>query len=215
VFRWAETGDLVHTGNMITNGCGKGFAIWVCSPDRRFYTASHDVSTFHHSSFLAGMPVLGAGEWSIDRGRLIAISNKSGHYRPGFEEMFRAMLRLKVNGVDMSSVSVHWIRTAPPQDRFYRATDFMRARPASRFSPLFDQAGKPLTEIPRPPVPAPLPAPSPASLAVAHAYNDHGPTGHVYNDHGPAGHAYNDHGPVGHLYNDGGPVGHLYDDEGE
>lgn len=156
VFRWVESGELVHTGSMTTHVSGKGHAIWVCSADRRFYSADHVVGSFHHSSFLSGLPVMGAGEWAIDQGRLVAISNRTGHYKAGFQELFRVMLRLSADGVDMSSVVVFWPWPNVKAHKYYRAMDFMRARPAERLQEPLDQTGKPLLAVPAPSLPAPL-----------------------------------------------------------
>ena len=153
VFRWAESGDLVHTGGMTTHFSGPGHAIWVCSAERRFYCADHVAGSFHHSSFLGGVPVMGAGEWAIDRGRLVTISNKTGHYRAGFEEMFRVMLRLSANGVDLSSVKVFWPWPTNEGRKYYPAMEFMRARAPERFREPLDQQGKPLRAVPAPRVP--------------------------------------------------------------
>lgn len=153
VFRWAESGDLVHTGGMTTHFSGPGHAIWVCSAERRFYCADHVLGSFHHSSFLGGVPVMGAGEWAIDRGRLVMISNKTGHYRAGFEEMFRVMLRLSANGVDLSSVKVFWPWPNNEGRKYYPAMEFMRARAPERFREPLDQHGKPLRAVPAPRVP--------------------------------------------------------------
>lgn len=155
-FFWAESGEPVHTGDMTTAFSGPGHAIWVCAPDRRFYSASHEVGTFHHSSFLAGGPVMGAGEWSINQGRLVMISNKTGHYRAGAQELFHVMLRLSVNGVDLNSVVVFWPWPGNPQRKYYRALDFMRARLPERFKEPHDLTGKPLVQVPAPLVPVPF-----------------------------------------------------------
>ncbi len=37
---------------------------------------------FHHTSFLGGAPVLCAGEFKVENGKIVRISLKSGHYRP-------------------------------------------------------------------------------------------------------------------------------------
>ena len=155
-FFWAESGESMHTGDMSTAFSGPGQAIWVCSPDRRFFSASHEVGTFHHSSFLAGGPVMGAGEWSINQGRLVMISNKTGHYRAGAQELFHVMLRLSVNGVDLSSVVVLWPWPGNLQRKYYRALEFMRSRLPERFKEPLDLNGKPLVQVAAPPVPVPF-----------------------------------------------------------
>ncbi len=73
---------------------GKGFAIYVMSPTGEFYSASHKVGLFHHSSFLGGDEIGGAGEWKIEDGILKSITNKSGHYEPGQISWYRCSFSL-------------------------------------------------------------------------------------------------------------------------
>ena len=42
-------------------------------------TTEHSQGLFHHSSFVAGAPVIAAGEMTIRAGELISLSNHSGH----------------------------------------------------------------------------------------------------------------------------------------
>ena len=44
--------------------------------------ASAGARAFRHSSFVAGQPVSAAGEMTIESGRLLVLSNHSGHYAP-------------------------------------------------------------------------------------------------------------------------------------
>lgn len=58
-------------------------AIYVCSArTRKVYSAECEVGRMHHSSFMAGEPVIAAGDWVIKSGRLVYINTASGHYRP-------------------------------------------------------------------------------------------------------------------------------------
>jgi hypothetical protein len=77
------TGAGFDTAQMSTNFAGKGFAIFTMSPDGDIYAATHRVSQFHHSSFLAESAAAGAGELKADQGQLKAVTNKSGHYAQG------------------------------------------------------------------------------------------------------------------------------------
>lgn len=57
---------------------------------------------FHHSSFMAGKPVRGAGEIQMDRsGKVLSISNSSGHYAPSEEILNRTISELKAMGVPL------------------------------------------------------------------------------------------------------------------
>ena len=86
---------------------GKGWAIFVIDPKRQFYAGTHEIGRFHHSSFLGGSAILGAGEMQTDaNGRLIALSNKSGHYQPSREQLLNTLLTLKQANIDLSQVKL-------------------------------------------------------------------------------------------------------------
>ncbi len=79
--------------------------LYAIDPDGYFYTASmHDKvaeqKIMHHSSFLAGAPALCAGELRTVEGRLIDISNESGHYLPKFENLMMAAEVILGTGYD-------------------------------------------------------------------------------------------------------------------
>ena len=58
----------------------------------------------YHSSFLGGQPVEAAGEIGVDaEGRLVSISNLSGHYRPTPEHLINVLKFFAGRGVDISS----------------------------------------------------------------------------------------------------------------
>jgi hypothetical protein len=59
---------------------------------------SAEATTFHHSSFLAGGDVAGAGEIRAHEGILSMISNASGHYRPGPEYVMQTLNQLEAGG---------------------------------------------------------------------------------------------------------------------
>ena len=86
----------------------------------------------HHSSFLRGKPVLCAGEWMVEGGRLICISMMTGHYKttvPQFQEFLRHLAR---SGLNLKRITVKWpwpaIREGSPPPpgwvKYYRASDF-------------------------------------------------------------------------------------------
>ena len=54
-------GAQFDTNQLSTVASGLGWAIWVQAPDSNFYSHSHKLARFHHSSFLAGGAVLGQG----------------------------------------------------------------------------------------------------------------------------------------------------------
>lgn len=84
--------------------------IWVCAPDpvshdARFYTSVCLNRRVHHSSLVeAGGSVIGAGEWIVEDGHLVAISAASGHFRPTIDMLYRAVLHLALAFNDRTTV---------------------------------------------------------------------------------------------------------------
>ena len=54
---------------------------------------------FHHSSFVAGGPVAGAGHMKIRQGKIISVNNFSGHYHPPDKLLDQVLAVLKKNNV--------------------------------------------------------------------------------------------------------------------
>jgi hypothetical protein len=75
-YRCDEGKDPIQTGG------GDGAAAYVWSQESELFIAQHGSGIFHHSSFLAGQRVRCAGMIRIEKGRVTAISNNSGHYKP-------------------------------------------------------------------------------------------------------------------------------------
>jgi len=119
-------------GGKVTSSEGGGydthgeFAIFVLSPDGALYATTEDeTGIFHHSSFLAGGPVAGAGELIVAGGSITTFTDRSGHYRPGTAHTGQTLCWLAEQGVDLSAVtfrSIHGdtspasavVRTASP-----------------------------------------------------------------------------------------------------
>ncbi len=88
----------------IASGAGSG--IYVMDPAGKFYAGPHRLGEFHHSSLLAGGAVAGAGELQVQQGKLLAISNKSGHYRPPLSSMTQVLAELQDQYVDLTNVKL-------------------------------------------------------------------------------------------------------------
>jgi hypothetical protein len=59
----------------------------------------------HHSSFLAGEDVAGAGEMSVNRqGFVTEITDRSGHYKPGEQQTTQTLDELENKGVNLDNV---------------------------------------------------------------------------------------------------------------
>jgi hypothetical protein len=99
--------------------------IWVMSPSGELYTSvEHATGRFHHSSFLAGGLVEGAGLVVFERGKIVHIDNDSGHYKPDRESFKRLLDALHVQDPAVveyaassnDSGSPTLIRTEKPKD---------------------------------------------------------------------------------------------------
>lgn len=92
----------LSTRNMVTHNAGPGKAIYVMSQSGTFHVASHIVGRYHHSSLLAGQAVACAGEMEVDQGKLLWLSNKSGHYQPNLNHLVQVLHQLQKSGVPMT-----------------------------------------------------------------------------------------------------------------
>jgi hypothetical protein len=128
-------GTAFDTGADFSKFMGGGWAIFVMSSDGVMYAGSHKVGLFHHSSFLAGGEVAGAGEIKASGGRVTALTNKSGHYRPTGAEMLQVFDRLQSSGVSLSSVDYFHIgenfhgKPVPAEGGAKGAYDFFKVTP--------------------------------------------------------------------------------------
>lgn len=80
-------------------------SIFVMDRHGNLYAANeHKRAEFHHSTFLAGDSVSGAGEIKVVDGRLELVSNQSGHYKPSEQMTANVFEQLSRDGVDVSDV---------------------------------------------------------------------------------------------------------------
>jgi len=71
----------------------------------------------HHSSMVAGAAVAAAGQMSVHNGRIISISNESGHYMPPPSCLRTLLARLEEMGVQsLGSVNVQGLQTPLTQN---------------------------------------------------------------------------------------------------
>lgn len=121
-----STDTIFCTKPLSTAHSGDGWAVFVCSPDGGLYARAHEVGFFHHSSFLAGKPVAAAGELLVDEaGKIRVITNKTGHYRAGVDEMRRLLTLVPAIPGD-AYILPDFTRMAPPEKKalLYRCDDF-------------------------------------------------------------------------------------------
>jgi hypothetical protein len=72
----------VDTADSVTHFSGPGWEIFVVGANGEIHMTSHKVSVIHHSSLLAGADVTLGGEMKVANGRIVEMTNKSGHYMP-------------------------------------------------------------------------------------------------------------------------------------
>lgn len=96
-----------------------GRAIFVMDELGVIYSSPHHIlGKFHHSSFLAGNPVAGAGEISVQHGRVQLVSDQSSHYRPARRFTNQVIDSLARQGIDPGHIQVEYHQPAddaPPK----------------------------------------------------------------------------------------------------
>ena len=88
------------------NWAGTGKAIFVMSPEGNIYASkSYPVAEFHHSSFLAGEKVAAAGTIDVAQGKILEITNDTGHYQTSQENNKQLLKELKDRGLSDSELN--------------------------------------------------------------------------------------------------------------
>lgn len=143
-----------------------GHAGYALSLGGDFYSGLHKAAggnakgqSFFHSSYMAGDAVRCAGTWKIVNGKLLEITDASGHYAPTALHMLGAIETLKGYGVDLSGVKIflssqgnpapeltltQFLAAAQRQSLDAMATEFVTLRKAQqlRIATLVAQQGK-------------------------------------------------------------------------
>ena len=107
-------GRAYHTGIESTMHSGAGWAIFVMDKNNTIYAGSHIAGEFHHSSFLGGNYVSSAGEIAVRNGKLVAITCRSGHYRPDPKNMIYFLNSLNDRKVNLKNVPIQ-LNEGPPR----------------------------------------------------------------------------------------------------
>jgi hypothetical protein len=93
------------------------------------FTGENVQKGFFHSSYLSGDTVLCAGGIYIEKGRIRAVSNSSGHYQPDARYMLNTIECLLMHGVNMSNVYIHvWRPERVGGAVSYMALPYLRKR---------------------------------------------------------------------------------------
>ncbi|WP_213806374.1 hypothetical protein [Granulicella sp. dw_53] len=82
--------------------------IFVLDKDDRFYGDVKLEKQLHHSSFLGGRPVAGAGTIVVRSGLIRVINDHSGHYQPGSDQMLRVARALAGNGGNPNTIRMRF-----------------------------------------------------------------------------------------------------------
>ena len=77
-------------GKLLLDTAGR-HVIYAMDNNGQLYVQPNDANTLNHCSFLSGQPVVCAGEIEFKNGKLVYISNGSGHYRPQTEQLRQAI----------------------------------------------------------------------------------------------------------------------------
>ncbi|MCV7110617.1 hypothetical protein [Mycolicibacterium setense] len=101
-------GRLVDTQNARTAWTPQGGrAIFIMDPHGNFYLShEHAPGKIHHSTLGNGNPVGGAGEIAVVDGRVVELTDDSGHYRPLRSNTKSVLDELAGRGVDVGSISI-------------------------------------------------------------------------------------------------------------
>ena len=102
---YRSDGTLFDTTDAATLHAGGGRAMYVMDGEGNVYASTIQTRGYlHHSSFLAGGDVAGAGEMTVEKGVLQEVTRKSGHYRPPEELQKQVFDVLGARGIDMTDV---------------------------------------------------------------------------------------------------------------
>lgn len=120
-----EDGTIADSTGVAWDTRGK-WAIFVLSPSGELYGSTEAKrGEFHHSSFLAGGPVAGAGEIIVDSGTVVEVAGYSGHYRPNYAMTMQFLCWLSAHDVALDQVRFY----GPKDDGPYPAAELITPVP--------------------------------------------------------------------------------------
>jgi len=102
-----KDGIVIDTSNAGTLDYTSGKAIFVMDNEGNIFLSNiYDRGYFHHSSFVSGQPVSGAGEIKVINGVIKEINISSGHYEPTLNLNKQVIEVLKEKGVDTKKINL-------------------------------------------------------------------------------------------------------------
>jgi len=91
-----------------------GRAIFVMDEHGNLYASlEQEYGRFHHSSFFGGGEVAGAGELMVRDGKILELTDRSGHYMPGRSQSQQVLEQLESQGIILDPNDIHLF--APPE----------------------------------------------------------------------------------------------------
>eukprot|EP00947_MAST-08B_sp_MAST-8B-sp1_P004389 g4389.t1 len=188
----------LDTADMTTAAHGRGWAMVVLRVEDGLFVADHVLNKFHHSSIFAGKPVDFAGELRATGGRIEVLVNKSGHYKPGQEEVLKMLVYLRDRGVSIDTFDVVFIdgtgTRGKPENAYAlwgrevstKAKDLFRAASTTRLTPTTATTTMTMTTKKKKKTSAKTPSTNTAAAAAA---TDNSPASAATSKYLPSGHA--------------------------
>jgi hypothetical protein len=121
--------EVLDTKDMASNFSGNGFGIFVMGQNGQIYVGSHKVGVFHHSSFLAGGNVAAAGEMQVSGGKMVTLTNKSGHYQPRDEHNAQVIGELMDGGIHPKSYKYRVVNKDRSVKEYNTALEYVQGLP--------------------------------------------------------------------------------------
>lgn len=106
-----DSSDALELGPHDSKPVSSKRAIYVISQDGKLYVSKYSFAgKFHHSSFLAGAPVISAGMMVVENGVIKSINDQSGHYLPAacnFKNGIRVLIEQGYTFAPMTSYTIY------------------------------------------------------------------------------------------------------------
>lgn len=114
----AENGLLYYRGELLDTSRGtadgvhrRGIQILALDRDMNLITTEHaPVHVIHHSTLTGGEPGYYFGEWKVRQGKVVMVSNMSGHFLPSVAQLHVFVQYLRELGVLHPNVDIVEIR---------------------------------------------------------------------------------------------------------
>ncbi|MGM0440340.1 MAG: hypothetical protein ACQEP8_04415 [Chlamydiota bacterium] len=103
--------------------------IFVIDTKGTLYAGKFEQDQFHHSSFVSGEDVILAGDIVVnEEGRIVQLTNNSGHYKPSEEDLRNGLRALERQGIEIKNIELGVIGASYHQDvqlHYYNAQSYL------------------------------------------------------------------------------------------